>query len=49
MKTDLQKEMRQIRIQLKQYDVTDEKKIILREQLERLRVLLVKEKKQITY
>ena len=48
MKTDLQKEMRQIRIQLKQYDVTDEKKIILREQLERLRVPLVKEKKQIT-
>jgi hypothetical protein len=48
MKTDLQKEMKQIRIQLKQYDVTDEKKIILREQLERLSVLLVKEKKQIT-
>jgi len=46
MKTDLQKEMRQIRIQLKQYDVTDEKKIILRDKLEQLRVLLVKEKEE---
>jgi len=44
MKTDLQKEMRQIRIQLKKHDIINEKKVILRDKLEQLRVLLVKEK-----
>jgi hypothetical protein len=44
MKTDLQKEMRQIRIQLKKHDISNEKKIKLRDELERLRILLLKEK-----
>jgi len=37
MKSNLQKEMRKIRIQLKVHDLTEEKKTILRKELERLR------------
>jgi len=43
MKTDLQKEMRQIRIQLKLHDVKDEEKVKFRKELEKLRILWKKE------
>jgi hypothetical protein len=41
MKSKLQKEMRKIRIQLKVHDITEEKKIILRKELERLREIQI--------
>jgi len=37
MKSKLQKEMRRIRVQLKVHDIKEEKKTILRKELERLR------------
>jgi len=39
MKTNVQKEMRKIRVQLKLHDITEEKKMILRRELEILRVV----------
>jgi len=38
MKTKIQKEMRKIRIQLKQHDISEEKKNNLREKLNLLRI-----------
>ena len=37
MKTKLQKEMRKIRIQLKAHDISEERKALLRKELQRLR------------
>ena len=37
MKTKVQKKMRRIRVQLKVHDIAEEKKTILRKELERLR------------
>ena len=37
MKSKLQKEMRKIRVQLKAHDITEEKKTILRKELEKIR------------
>jgi len=37
MKNQLQKKMRKIRLQLKAHDISDEKKSILRKELEKLR------------
>ena len=45
MKSNIQKEMRKIRVQLKLYDITEEKKVSLRQSLEELRVILQEEKK----
>ena len=39
MKTNVQKEMRKIRVQLKLHNLTEEKKMILRRELEILRVV----------
>jgi len=41
MKSKLQKEMRRIRVQLKVHDLAEEKKTILRKELERLRELQI--------
>jgi len=43
MKTNLQKEMRRIRIQLKLYDIKEEEKVKFRKELEKLRILWKKE------
>ena len=42
MKTDIQKEMRKIRVQLKLHDITEDQKLLLRKELEKLRILQVK-------
>ena len=42
MKTKLQKEMRKIRVQLKAHDITADKKIFLRKELEKLRIMQLK-------
>jgi hypothetical protein len=42
MKTKLQKEMRKIRVQLKAHDITADKKLFLRKELEKLRIIQVK-------
>ena len=44
MKTHIQKEMRKIRLELKKHDISENEKIRLRQELEELRVLLLKEK-----
>jgi hypothetical protein len=46
MKTDLQKKMRQIRIQLKLHDIKNEEKVKFRKELEKLRILWKKEQEQ---
>jgi len=43
MKSRLQKEMRTIRIQLKVHDITEEKKSVLRTELEKLRLMYQEE------
>jgi len=45
MKSNIQKEMRKIRVQLKLHDITKEKKESLRQSLEELRGILQEEKK----
>jgi len=47
MKTNLQKEMRKIRVQLKLHDITDDKKEVLRKELEKLRNAQIEEKKDV--
>lgn len=49
MKTKTQKEMRKIRVQLKAHDINDEKKEVLRKELEKLRTIHKKEKCQTGY
>ena len=39
MKTQIQKEMRKIRIKLKLHNITEEEKKVLREELERWRIV----------
>ena len=46
MKTDIQKEMRKIRVQLKLHDITEEKKESLRKSLEKLKTTQQEEKKE---
>jgi len=46
MKTDIQKEMRKIRVQLKLHDITEEKKESLRKSLEELKTTQQEEKKE---
>ena len=45
MKTNIQKEMRKIRVQLKLHDITEEKKESLRKSLEKLKTTKEEEKK----
>ena len=45
MKTNIQKEMRKIRVQLKLHDITEEKKESLRRSLEKLKTTQEEEKK----
>jgi len=45
MKTNIQKEMRKIRVQLKLHDITEEKKENLRRSLEKLKTTQEEEKK----
>jgi len=44
MKSHIQKKMRKIRLELKKHDILENDKIRLRQKLEELRLLLLKEK-----
>ncbi len=46
MKTKTQKEMRKIRVQLKLHDISEDKKLMLRKELERLREIASKSLEQ---
>jgi hypothetical protein len=44
MKSNIQKEMRKIRVKLKLHDITEEQKLFLRKELENLRIKYDEEK-----
>ena len=46
MKSPIQKKMRKVRLELKRHDISKSEKIRLREELEELHILLIKEKEE---